>query len=286
MAASSSPYVREVTDETFEAEVLDVSDSTPVIVDFWSPSCRPCLMLAPLLERLVNERQGKVILAKVNVDDAPQLAGYFRISAIPAVKAFYRRALVHQFEGLLPESALRQFLDEIAPEEDPALVQAQAAELAAPARAEGQYRTMIAAEPDHLAARLGLARVLLAQDKLDEIAEVLEPVGSSGEQGAEAESLLAQAKLRRAAVGLDEAALRQRVGADAKDAAARLELGTLLGSRGEYEAALPMLLAAAELDFKLASGKAREAMVAVFQGLGSSHPLANEYRAKLARLLY
>lgn len=284
---AASPWVKDVSEETFERDVLEASDATPVVVDFWSPGCQPCRVLGPLLERLVHEREGRVLLAKVNTDEAPRLAAYFAIAAIPAIKVIYQRQLVNEFEGLLPESALRQFLDEIAPVADPELQGARAAEGSAPAEAEALYRDLIGRDPDNLEARVGLARVLLGEGKLDEIAGLLEPVGSSGELGAEADRLLAQGELVRASAGLSgEAELRGRVEANDRDAAARLDLGRLLAGRGAYEEALVLLLESAELDPKLATGPAREAMVKVFYALGSNHPLSNAYRAKLSRLLY
>lgn len=281
----SSPLVRDVTEANFEADVLVASDAVPVILDFWSPSCRPCLMLAPVLERLVHERNGQVLLAKVNTDDAPELAGYFQISAIPAIRVVANRQLVHQFDGLLPEPALRQFLDEICPPPDEELAAARAREQAAPAEAEALYRQKLAREPGNDDARLGLARVLLAQNKTNEIADVLEPIGPSGAAGAEAEALLARARLHGTAGG-DLDALRRRVAEAPKDAAARLKLGQLLAGQGQYEPALAALLEAGELDAKLAAGAVRETMVQVFGALGSSHPLSNDYRSRLARLLY
>src|SRR5262245_43226873 len=137
MKPASSPWVHEVSAATLEADVIRASDEAPVLVDFWSPTCPPCRALGPLLERLTNERQGKVVLAKVNVDDNPNLAAYFAIDAIPAVKVIYQRQLVHEFEGLLPEKALRGFFDQIVPDNrDPEIVNAQAAEESSPARAD------------------------------------------------------------------------------------------------------------------------------------------------------
>jgi putative thioredoxin len=287
MKPPSSPWVREVSEDSFEADVLVASEETPVILDFWSPQCAPCRTLGPMLERLTNERQGKVILAKVNTDDNPRLAAYFQISAIPAIKVVWNRQLVHEFEGLLPESALREFFDQISPGSDPELLHAQAAEQASPERAEKLYREMMATEPDKLEARVGLARVLLESGRLDEMAEILDPVGTVGDLGAEAEGLLARVYLMRNAQGLPtEASLRQKVAAEPKNAQAHLELGSVLASRGAFEEALAELYSAAELDFKLASGKAREVMVKAFYAIGSNHPLANEYRSKLSRLLY
>lgn len=288
MQPASSPWVKDVTEASFEADVLAASDETPVVVDFWSPTCAPCRTLGPMLEKLTNERQGKAVLAKVNTDDNPRLAAYFQIDAIPAVKVIYQRQLVHEFEGLQPEPALREFFNQIIPDDrDPEMVEARAAEESAPAQAEKLYRAMIAKDAERHEARVGLARVLLGQGKFDEIADVLEPVGTSGDLGVEAESLLAQVKLRQGTKDLpDEKALAKKIAANPKDAQAHLDLGNVLAAKGDTTAALAELLAAAELDFKLARGQAREAMVKVFYAIGTNHPLANEYRSRLARLLY
>jgi putative thioredoxin len=286
MTSASSP-VRDVTADTFTSDVVEPSHERPVLVDFWSPRCQPCRLLGPLLERLVEERKGDVLLAKVNTDQEQELASYFRISSIPAVKVIFKGQLVHEFEGLLPESALRQFLDEISPRRDPAMEQARADEGTDPARAEKEYRQVLAEHPDNEAARLGLARVLLALQRPDEIDEVLEPVGAEGETGTEVERIKAQGYFMRAARSLpDEAALRKRVAAEPANGQARQDLGCLLAHQGAYAEALAMLLAAAEQDVKLAAGRVREAMVQVFYALGSDHPLANEYRSRLSRLLY
>src|SRR5688572_28345431 len=131
-----------------------------------------------MLERLTHERQGKVILAKVDTDENERLAAYFQIDAIPAVKVIYNRQLVHEFEGVQPEPALREFFDQIVPDSrDPEMVQALAAEESAPARAEKLYCAMIEKDPERNEARVGLARVLLGMNRLDEVADVLEPVG-------------------------------------------------------------------------------------------------------------
>jgi len=285
---SAGPWVVDVTEANFEELVLNASFERPVVVDFWAPWCAPCRALGPILERLVNERQGAVLLAKVNTDAAPALAEYFQIEGIPAVKAFRDGQLTREFSGVQPEGMLRAFLDEIVLPPQPSLTQqALALEAERPDEAERLYREALLENTDDMVARVGLARVLLAQNKPDEVEAVLEPVGTEGEVGAEADRLKAQLAFSRTSPGTpDEATLRQRIAAEPKAAEPRYELGCVLAGRGDYEAALEMLLSAAELDYKLAGGKVREMMVKVFYALGANHALSNEYRNKLARLLY
>jgi putative thioredoxin len=288
MSTSGSPWVRDVTVADFEREVVEASRQRPVVVDFWAPWCAPCQALGPVLERLVHERNGQVLLAKVNTDEEQDLAAYFGIEALPSVKAVRDGRVILEFAGLLPEDALREFLDQVVPSEaERLLAEAKAAEADRPADAEERYRQVVRQDSGNLEARVGLARVLLAQGKPDEVEELLEPVGSEGELGAEAERLGARLLFSRVSQGFaDEPTLRQRVTAEPADAQAHFELGCVLARRGAYPEALAELLAAAERDPKLAAARVREVMVQVFYALGANHPLANEYRAKLSRLLY
>jgi putative thioredoxin len=279
--------VVDVTEETFEVAVLQESYRRAVVVDFWAAWCAPCRALAPVLEALVEERGGQVLLAKVNADACQDLAAAFRIAALPTVKAFRNGALVHEFEGVLPEAQLRGFLDAICTPGDSVLAEARAVEGEDDAAAERLYRQALAQQEDNDQARLGLARVLLNLGRTEEIPGILEPVAAEGDVGAEADSIKARLALGQLGAGsAPEAVLRQRIAADPKDARAFYELGCVLARKGSFAEALGLLLAAAEKDFKLAGKEVREAMVQVFYALGSSHPLANEYRSRLARLLY
>src|SRR5262245_49033468 len=289
MSGSASAWVSDVTEQDFEQRVLQKSFEVPVVVDFWAEGCQPCRVLGPVLERLVNERRGEVVLAKVNVDQAQNLAAYFGIQSIPAVKAIHHGQLVDEFIGVLPEPDLRAFLDRLGPSETDRLVrQAEALEAGDAAKAEALYRRALEQESASEAARVGLARVLLARKKTDEIEALLEPVGSEGPLGAEAQRLKGLLNLRGLSetVSGDEAALRQRVQQEPNNAEARYELGCALAQKGKHEEALEMLLSAGERDPKLAASKVREAMVQVFYAIGPSHPLSDKYRSLLARLLY
>jgi putative thioredoxin len=288
MTTASDKWVRDVGEADFEREVLEGSKARPVVVDFWAPWCPPCVKLSPLLERLVNERNGEVILAKINVDDAPGLAGSFRIASIPTVIAFRDGQAVAEFQGLLPESQLRTFLDRIGPSEaDRLSTNARELESSDPQEAEALYRQAIEKDRGNEAAILGLARILVQRGQDDEVQKLIENTGFQGERAEEADRLAALIYLHKLARELpDEKATRQSVEAEAKSGQRQYELGCVLAAAGKYQEALDTLLAAAELDPKLASTKVREAMVQIFYVVGARSKLADEYRNRLSTLLY
>jgi putative thioredoxin len=272
----------------FERDVLQRSHEHTVVVDFWAPWCGPCRALGPVLERLVAERKGEVLLAKVNTEADPELAAQIGISAIPLVIAFRHGRAVNEFMGLLPEAQIRQFLDQVSPSEADHLVeQAAALEATDPGEAEALYRRAVASDRGNEAALVGLARVLLGRGQDDEVRDLLEEAGTSGEQGPEVERLTGLLGLRQLARGLgDEGAARQRLAANPKDPHLLYELGCVLAAAGQHEEALQLLLSAAEADTSLARSKAREAMVGLFNVIGPQSALANDYRNRLATLLY
>ena len=288
MAEGIPSWIVNADDSNFQRLVLDASHERPVVVDFWAPWCGPCRALTPVLEQVIGEQGGQVLLAKVNIDESPALAAQFQIQGIPLVIGFRAGKAVAEFMGIQPEAGVRQFLERILPSEaDKLAVEARKIEASAAGRADELYQQALKLDQRHEAASLGLARVLLERGQAKEALAALEEVSASGPVGEEAERLRALAALRELVPpGADQTRLRQQVDNNSKDAQGRYELGCLLAVQKKYAEALEMLLAAAERDPKLASAKVREAMVKIFHIIGDRSALANDYREKLSTLLY
>jgi putative thioredoxin len=277
----------DVGDADFEREVVLRSHELPVVVDFWAAWCGPCRALGPILERLADEHAGAFVLAKLDVDRAPETAQRFGVRSIPLVLGFRDGEPVAEFLGAQPEDAVRKFLAKLLPTEADRLA-AEGAELAASGHenaAEERFRAALALEARHSHALLGLARILAARGELVSAQELLERVMATGSVAKEAERLAAELRTR-SEPGADPAALHERVARNPDDVAARLALGRALAAAGKYEAALPELLAVVERDPELEEQGARRAMLDVFELLGRDHPLTLEFRSELARALY
>jgi putative thioredoxin len=276
----------DVGENNFKTEVLERSRSVPVVVDFWAPWCGPCRVLGPILERLADERKGEFVLAKVNVDENPELAAAFRVQGIPAVKIFQDGALADEFTGALPEEAVREVIAGIVPSQADRDAVA-AARLAADGKreeAKSLYENTLAAEPHHDESLLGLAR-LIAPDDEERALDLLDRVAFTSTARGEADRLATRLKLHSAGGG-NEAELRAAVAAEPENLEKRFALAEALAASENYETALKEFLEVLKRDRGFPDDGARKAMLAIFEVLGNEHPLTEKYRSELAQVLF
>ena len=282
-----SEWTIDVNEENFEAEVLARSIEVPVLVDFWAEWCGPCKVLGPVLEKLAGEYAGQFILAKVNVDENQQLAGAFGIQGIPAVKLFRNGDLASEFTGALPEPMLREFLSKFLPTATDKEALA-AAELEAAGKADAAksaYQAILASDPNHAQALLGLGRLAMNAGDNDAARNYLDQISIVADERKEADRLLARLDLQAGGVQ-NEAALREKIAADPANLEARFDLAQTLAGVENYQAALVEFLAIVRADRKFKDDSARKAMVQIFEVLGSDDPLTDKYRSELAAVLF
>lgn len=236
----------DVTDATFQTDVLERSQTTPVVVDLWAPWCGPCRTLSPILEKVVGETGGSVVLAKVNVDENPQVAAAFRVQGIPAVYAVSGGKVVDGFIGAQPEARVREFIDRLAPSQE----QQEVDQLVA-AGDEESLRRALEIQPDQPGAIVALAELL---------------AGRHDEAASE-----------------DALALLQRIPEtpETRRVRALIRTGGEEQSTDEITAELDALLAQVKAD-----DEARQRYVDLLEVLGPDDPRTAEYRKQLTARLF
>ncbi|HMJ01869.1 MAG TPA: tetratricopeptide repeat protein [Conexibacter sp.] len=245
--------VFDVTEQNFEAEVVDRSRTIPVVVDFWAEWCGPCRQLTPVLEQAVAAREGKVALAKLDTDRNPTISRAFGIQGIPAVKAFRDGRIVSEFTGAQAPAQVERFFDALLPSEADGLVAVGD---------EASLRKAVELEPSRADAVVALARLLHARGEDDEALELLGRVpGDFAGAG-----LAARIELERAG------------SPDLADAFAALDAG-------DHERALDLLLEALP-SADGAKDEIRRVVVGLLDELGVEDPLARDARRRLAAALY
>ena len=283
-----SEFAFDVSIEEFEAKVLIPAETVPVVVDFWAPWCEPCKVLKPMLEKLAEEYKGRFILAKVNSDESPELAQHFGVRSIPSVKVLFQGQLVDEFNGAIPESQIRAFLDRIALPEGPEQInlREQAAALVAEGKLDDALAILVQASqanPQDQAIQLDAVDVLMQLGRKDEAKQLL--AGDYANEPDRANALRARLALLDGAA--DTAPLEAKLAANPDDHATRLELSKAYAAQSRFREALDAALEVVRRDRFFDEGAGRKAILALFEALSGEQydDLVREFRRKLSAAL-
>jgi putative thioredoxin len=281
-----SEWIIDVGDQEFESAVIERSKQTPVVVDFWAPWCAPCRTLGPVLERLAQEYGGQFLLARVNVDENPELSAALNISSIPMVLGFRDGQAVAEFVGAVPEAAVRKFLTRVLPSEADN-VAAEGDALRANGEigeAEAKFKRALDLDARCERALVGLAGILAKRDQHDEALALLDRVGP-GALRQDAAKLAAEIRVGQGGGG-DEQSLRARVAADPADLESRFLLAQVLAAASKHQEGLDQYLEIVRRNREFHDDAARKAMLDIFDLLGPGHDLTTRYRSELAKVLF
>lgn len=285
--AATISHVFDVDQQSFEADVLQASLTTPVLVDFWATWCEPCKTLGPMLEKLAAEYNGAFRLGKVDVDTQQELAGMFGIRSIPTVVLVKDGQVLDGFTGALPEGQLREFLSRhVQPLEAPAEPAEEEAVQETPEQAINRLQQAIAIGPDQPGLKLDLALALMHAGHVAAAETELAALPANLATDARAVRLRSELDLAHAlkdAPALAE--LQQRVQADGSDWAARDQLGVRLLLEGDADAGLEQFLVILQKARDWNDGQAKKRLLAAFATLDDAE-LVGRYRRRMASLLF
>jgi putative thioredoxin len=291
--AQAAELVKETTDATFMADVIEASRETPVIVDFWAPWCGPCKQLGPMLEQAVNAAKGAVRMVKVNIDQNQQVAAQLRVQSIPAVFAFAGGQPVDAFQGALPASEVAAFVKKLADMGgdsglDEALDQAdELLETGAAADAAQVYAAILAEEPANPRALGGLARAHLTAGNIEQAKQTLEMAAPEIANDPAIAAARAADELAEMTQDTGDAApLKARLEADPGDHQARFDLALALLAGNDADGAIETLLELFRRDREWNDGAAKEQLFKLFDSLGPNDPLTLKGRRRLSSMIF
>lgn len=295
-APAAGDLVKDSTEATFMADVVEMSDTVPVIVDFWAPWCGPCKTLGPMLEQAVKAARGAVRMVKVNVDESQTIAAQLRVQSIPTVYAFYRGQPIDGFQGAVPASEVKAFVERVVAQgggdasggldEAVAAAEEMLAQGAVVDAAQ-TFAAILGEAPDHAAAFAGLARAHIALGELDQAEGLLASAPEAIRGTAEIEAARAALDLARQAADAGPVGeLRARVAADPADHAARFDLATALHAGGDVQGAVDELLELFRRDRDWNDGAAKAQLFTIFDALKPQDPIALNGRRKLSSMIF
>ena len=285
--------IKDTTTQTFAQDVIEPSRRVPVLVDFWAPWCGPCRQLSPIIEKTVREANGAVLLVKMNIDDHPSIAGQLGVQSIPAVIAFVDGQPADGFVGAVPESQIKAFIERVSgpsgPSDAERLVEEAEGRLAAgdvPGAAE-IFAAVLKLDPQSIAAIVGLAGCLHANNEIEQARETLAMIPASAESDPRVTAIRAQLELAAQTETLgDSAPLEARIAANPADHQARFDLAILLGAQGDREAATDHLLEIVGRDRNWNEEGARKQLLQFFEAWGPTDEATLAGRRRLSSMLF
>lgn len=296
-AAGDAELIKDTTEAAFMADVIEASRDLPVIVDFWAPWCGPCKQLGPMLEDAVRAAKGAVRMVKLNVDEAQMIAGQLQIQSIPTVFAFFQGQPVDGFQGALPGSEIKAFIDRVvkmaggeAPGDQIAQVIEQAETLladGAAVEAAQAFAAVLSQDPANAAAYGGLVRAHVALNDLEQAEAILNGAPAEISSSAELEAAHAQIELAKQAADAGPLGeLLAAVEAEPDNLQARFDLATALHAAGRVEEAVDQLLDLFRRDREWNDGAAKTQLFTIFEALKPNDPVALNGRRRLSSMIF
>jgi putative thioredoxin len=288
--AAPKDLIKDGTDATFAADVLEESRKQPVIVDFWATWCGPCRQLGPALEKAVLAAKGAVKLVKIDTDKNPRIATQLRVQSIPTVYAFVDGRPVDGFQGALPDSQIKAFIDRLSGPPEPSDLEAllamgtESMQLGDTGGAAQAYAEALQLDPQNVKALAGLARVYLLTGETDQARQI---VGMAPPDSQDPDLQGVRAALELAAEApSDLQGLERRLNGDSNDHQARFDLAAALAGRGRLDLAADHLLHIVEQDREWNEQAARKQLLKVFEAAGAASDVAKQGRRRLSALLF
>jgi len=274
-------------ESNFAETVVDRSREVPVLVDFWADWCQPCRMLGPILEGLVQEYEGRIALAKVDVDSNQSLAMQYGIQSIPAVKIFFGGEVVDEFVGALPPDQVREKIEAILPDEKAPLIQEANSYLAGGRWEEAKkiYKKILEEDSTQSAANLGMGMIAYHQGRFSDAENFLNSVADETPGYEKVPPMLSRIYFEKLpAPDLNEITLALKD--DPRNCRALMTLAIVYSKGGEYERALDTLLQVLKIEKDFGEGAAREAYLKIIEIIGRASPEGKKYERELSMILF